>query len=158
LPENCGEEQLDFFPKYTRENCLEECRYKNIIKTCQCVPPYLPNYQDFPPCKFRTHAMCISPQFMLYNFTECTSCPRECEERCSNFQKHVSIYSSVFTRNVEYGKYHEPIYRTLAKYSGSQGAHGIDIAAFQIFFPQVTQPLQLYTVYTCGESDQLIVN
>ena len=44
---------------------------------------------------------------------------------------------SVFTRNVEYGKYHEPIYRTLAKYSVSQGAHGIDIAAFQIFFPQV---------------------
>ncbi|CAG5112683.1 Oidioi.mRNA.OKI2018_I69.chr2.g6871.t1.cds [Oikopleura dioica] len=124
LNENCGRQELDFFPYYTRENCLEECRYKNIVKTCKCVPPYLPNYKDFPPCKFRTHAMCISPQFMLYNFTECSSCPRECVE-------------SVFTRNVEYGKYHEPIYRTLAKYSVSQGAHGIDIAAFQIFFPQL---------------------
>ena len=35
-------------------------------------------------------------------------------------------------RNVEYGKYHEPIYRTLEKFSISTGNQDIDIAAFQV--------------------------
>ena len=37
-----------------------------------------------------------------------------------------------YVRNVEYGKYHEPIYRTLEKFSQSTGNQDIDIAAFQV--------------------------
>ena len=58
-------------------------------------------------------------------------CPREC-------LKHT------YVRNVEYGKYHEPIYRTLKKFSLTTGSQGIDIAAFQVYYPQlaVTKHLQ----------------
>ena len=38
-----------------------------------------------------------------------------------------------YVRNVEYGKYHEPIYRTLEKFSQSTGNQDIDIAAFQVW-------------------------
>jgi len=62
---------------------------------------------------------------MHFNFSiKCEDCPIECE-------KHS------YGRNVEYGKYHEPIYRTLDKYSQSTGNTGIDIAAFQVFFPEL---------------------
>ena len=49
---------------------------------------------------------------MIFNYTECSACPHECTRR-------------TFDRNVEYGKYHEPIYRTLQKFSLSTGKQGI---------------------------------
>ena len=78
---------------------------------------------------------------MIFNYTECSACPHECTRR-------------TFDRNVEYGKYHEPIYRTLQKFSLSTGKQGkilsskirmnteinpsdIDIAAFQVYFPSL---------------------
>ena len=100
--------------------CLEECRYKTIMENCTCRPPYLPAWANLPRCTFSQHAQCITPQFMHFNFSiKCEACPVECE-------KHS------YGRNVEYGKYHEPIYRTLDKYSQSTGNTGIDIAAFQV--------------------------
>ena len=48
---------------------------------------------------------------MIFNYTECSACPHECTRR-------------TFDRNVEYGKYHEPIYRTLQKFSLSTGKQG----------------------------------
>lgn len=56
---------------------------------------------------------------MTFNYTKCDDCPRECEK-------------FTYVRNVEYGKYHEPIYRTLKKFSLTTGSQGIDIAAFQV--------------------------
>ena len=105
---------------FLRNQCLEECRYKVIMESCACQPPYLPPWKGLPNCTFSQHATCISPQFMHFNFSiKCEDCPIECE-------KHS------YGRNVEYGKYHEPIYRTLDKYSQSTGNTGIDIAAFQV--------------------------
>ena len=64
---------------------------------------------------------------MTFDFSSCgDSCPLECSKRS-------------FGRNVEYGKYHEPIYRTLEKFSLSTGNQGIDIAAFQVYFPALEQ-------------------
>ena len=48
---------------------------------------------------------------------------------------------------MEYGKYHEPIYRTLEKFSQSTGNQDIDIAAFQVIFkiePRNQSIFQLY--------------
>ena len=54
---------------------------------------------------------CISQQFMIFNYTECSACPHECTRQ-------------TFDKNVEYGKNHEPIYRTLQKFSLSTGKQG----------------------------------
>ena len=119
LPDKCASRKLDFFPTYTRDQCLHECAYKKIMSLCGCRPPYLPMYKNLTDCRFQDHAICIAPQFMTFNYTKCDDCPREC-------QKYA------FVRNVEYGKYHEPIYRTLTKFSMTTGSQGIDIAAFQV--------------------------
>ena len=119
LPDKCASRRLDFFPTYTRDQCLHECAYKKIMDLCKCRPPYLPMYMNFTDCHFKDHAICIAPQFMTFNYTMCDNCPRECKKYA-------------FVRNVEYGKYHEPIYRTLKKFSLTTGSQGIDIAAFQV--------------------------
>ena len=79
---------------------------------------------EIPPCRFEEHSLCIAPNFMTFNYTKCTDCPREC-------LKHT------YVRNVEYGKYHEPIYRTLKKFSLTTGSQGIDIAAFQVNYDMI---------------------
>ena len=36
LSDNCNDNrQLDFFPEYTREQCLQECAYKKIMELCK---------------------------------------------------------------------------------------------------------------------------
>ena len=121
--------------------------------TCGCRPPYFPEWKNFSDCTFSEHASCISPnlgshstvkiewynldntlattprylcskepncKFTVFNFTNCNeNCPVECERNS-------------YVRNVEYGKYHEPIYRTLEKFSTTTGNQDIDIAAFQV--------------------------
>ena len=122
-----------------RNHCMEECRYKKIMESCFCQPPYLPRWRSLKPCTFADHAQCISRRFMDFNFSiECETCPLECVKEVlirvfrSIDWPFVKAVKHGFTRNVEYGKYHEPIYRTLAKYQRSTGSVGIDIAAFQV--------------------------
>ena len=52
------------------------------------------------------------------------------------------INPSKFTRNVEYVKYHEPIYRTIRKFVTATGSNDIDIAGFQISFPSMGVAVQ----------------
>ena len=56
---------------------------------------------------------------------------------------HMSVINpSKFTRNVEYVKYHEPIYRTIRKFVTATGSNDIDIAGFQISFPSMGVAVQ----------------
>ena len=79
---------------------------------------------------FKTIKKCSSVQFDRFNYTDCN---QNCPESCSN-QK--------FTRNVEYVKYHEPIYRTIRKFVTATGSNDIDIAGFQISFPSMGVAVQ----------------
>ena len=48
---------------------------------------------------------------------------------------------------MEYGKYHEPIYRTLEKFSQSTGNQDIDIAAFQVIFKNEPRNQSIFQLY-----------
>ena len=67
----------------------------------------------------------MSVQFDRFNYTDCN---QNCPESCTNKK---------FTRNVEYVKYHEPIYRTIRKFVTATGSNDIDISGFQISFPSM---------------------
>ena len=61
----CDFKNLDFFPTYTRDQCLEECRYKKIMEECQCRPPYLPEWKHLPKCTFKQHSVRVDPAVLL---------------------------------------------------------------------------------------------
>ena len=71
LSEKCSFTELEFYKTYTRQQCMEECREKSIMKLCKCVPPYLPEIDGLPVCSFKEHASCIAPNFSFFNFTMC---------------------------------------------------------------------------------------
>ena len=71
LKEKCSSTKLEFYKNYTRQQCMEECREKSIMKLCKCVPPYLPEIDELPVCSFKEHASCIAPNFSFFNFTMC---------------------------------------------------------------------------------------
>ena len=62
--------------------------------------------------------------------------------RSPNSDINSWITSFKFTRNVEYVKYHEPIYRTIRKFVTATGSNDIDIAGFQISFPSMGVAVQ----------------
>ena len=53
----CGSKALDYFPTYTRENCLEECNAMHMEKICGCKLFYMPgtakmcNLQEMVTCQ-----------------------------------------------------------------------------------------------------------
>ena len=124
LTGDCGHSKLEFYSQYSREKCLMECACKAVMRICECRPPYFPEYNNYTACNFTRHSECISPKFILFNYTDCNRCPVECNK-----------YS--YIRNVEYGKYHEPIYRTLNQFSLTTGNQDIDIAAFQVLSEKI---------------------
>ena len=117
------------------------------MEKCQCRPPYFPKYKDYDNCTFSMHASCISPNFTVFNFTTCVNCPVECEK--NRWAVLFDWYNDWFSyvRNVEYGKYHEPIYRTLEKFSQSTGNQDIDIAAFQVEYLITIRNWPIFQLY-----------
>ena len=129
------------------------------MEKCQCRPPYFPKYKDYDNCTFSMHASCISPNFTVFNFTTCVNCPVECEK--NRWAVLFDWYNDWFSyvRNVEYGKYHEPIYRTLEKFSQSTGNQDIDIAAFQVDYLIVFKSTDIsalfsFACYNCSQSNR----
>ncbi|CAG5077834.1 Oidioi.mRNA.OKI2018_I69.PAR.g8823.t1.cds [Oikopleura dioica] len=114
LPPHCGSKKLDFFQQYTTEECHVECSYKAVMDKCKCWPPYFPIYKkEYPMCTFTEHS----------SYSTCGNCPKPCHDL-------------VYNRNVEYGKFHEPIQRALKKYHEHNHSTA-EIGAFQIFFPSL---------------------
>ena len=94
-------------------------------------------------CTFSEHARCISIEYNSFNYSTCGDCPKPCHDL-------------VYNRNVEYGKFHEPIQRVIKKYQkvnqrlgiakksifsfkffGNSRFSSVEIGAFQIFFPSL---------------------
>ncbi|CAG5112684.1 Oidioi.mRNA.OKI2018_I69.chr2.g6872.t1.cds [Oikopleura dioica] len=132
LPEKCSKKELDFYRTYTRQQCQEECREKSIMQLCKCYPPYLPEMDGLKPCSFEDHASCIAPNFSFFNFTRCHTCPRECEE-------------NDYDRNVEYGKYHEPIHSQF--FSELGGSTGLVLGISLLSIVQFLDSLITYAKY-----------
>ncbi|CBY08109.1 unnamed protein product [Oikopleura dioica] len=126
---SCATKELYFFRTYSYEKCQMDCKYHHIIQSCGCRPPYISNpgqkYKETPDCSFLVHARCVTKVFFTFNYQNCGNCPKDCE------------YKS-YVRSVEYAKYHQPIHKTLEGFRSTEGSKGIDVAAFQVFFPTLT--------------------
>lgn len=118
LKPHCGMKKLDFFKQYTTEECHVECSYKAVMDKCKCWPPYFPIYKkEYPMCTFSEHARCISIEYNSFNYSTCGDCPKPCHDL-------------VYNRNVEYGKFHEPIQRVIKKYQKVNQRLGIATSNF----------------------------
>ena len=75
--------KLVWFGTYTKKNCKFECLIKALIKTCKCLPPYLPKSvlvtNAAPLCKYTQHVECTSILLMDFNYARC-NCPTPCSE------------------------------------------------------------------------------
>ncbi|CAG5109902.1 Oidioi.mRNA.OKI2018_I69.chr2.g4371.t1.cds [Oikopleura dioica] len=74
---------------------------------------------------YRTYSYEKCQIFFTFNYQNCGDCPKDCE-----YKNYV--------RSVEYAKYHQPIHKTLEGFRSQEGSKGIDVAAFQVFFPTLT--------------------
>ncbi|KAK4885563.1 hypothetical protein RN001_001834 [Aquatica leii] len=74
---NCvfsNEIQLDYFPEYSKENCVAECKLKNLLKMCNCILPFygvLAINLDILPFEIET---------VRQNKLLCDKCQSQCED------------------------------------------------------------------------------
>ncbi|KAF5307141.1 hypothetical protein FQR65_LT00657 [Abscondita terminalis] len=83
---NCvflDEVHLNFFPKYSKENCIAECYVKNYLRNCNCIPHYyglksISNINIEPKNQF---LIIIVGEVRLWekNQYSCDSCQPQCE-------------------------------------------------------------------------------
>ena len=69
--------ELEYFPIYTREACLDECRTKGIIRTCGCRFFYMPGNATI--CNVNDFASCAA--YYLQTFWEQNEC--DCPLHCN---------------------------------------------------------------------------
>ena len=131
----------------SEEECLQACRYKEVIKKCKCRGPYFPAGDTGieEKCNFSTASNCIYPSLANFDLTKC-NCSRSnqsseqnrywqwvfCIILEINLQRNVMWFLS-YVHDVECGEWDDNFKGIIEKFENSTPSD-IEIAAFQVFF------------------------
>ena len=83
--------KLEYFPIYTREACLDECRTKGLVRTCGCRSFYMPGNATL--CTVNDYANCSACFLKKFWEHHGCDCPLPCDiPESYNYELLYSAY------------------------------------------------------------------
>ncbi|XP_021953682.1 pickpocket protein 28 [Folsomia candida] len=99
LSDDKGEALLDFYKKYSRQNCLEECFAKAVYEKCKCAKVSSPGLPGRTLCSYDDLNLCVQEkEEQMHNQGLKLSCPK-CLPNCRDIKYRTSVTSSRMTES-----------------------------------------------------------
>ena len=90
---NCGEKNLKFFDKYSRNLCWLDSLTTTVNNTCKCKDYFMPG-ADIPVCDIARLMNCTWPHWEKHDLEKAFDCPLPCEVDTFNHKLSSSKYPS----------------------------------------------------------------
>ncbi|OXA46838.1 Pickpocket protein 28 [Folsomia candida] len=123
-----GDAYLEFYKKYSRQNCLEECFAKKVYEKCECAKVSSPGFPGRKLCSLPDVNSCIRvEEEQMYNEGLKTACPK-CRPNCRDTKYRTSVTWSRMT-DTQMNRYRKMYYGP--SYTGNKN---ITISVVNVYF------------------------